>query len=164
MRICVYPGTFDPFTVGHLDILIRAEKLFDKVIIGLLQNTAKTPFFTEEERKRFICQTAEAANVKNYDIVAFSGLLVDFAQQNNAVAVIRGLRAVTDFEYELQIAAMNKKLAPKLETVFLMTNTRYSYLSSSMVREVGSFGGDITGLVPEAICQEVVLRLKPIRS
>lgn len=152
MKIGIYPGSFDPFTVGHLDILLRAKKIFDRVIVGVLENSAKSPAFSLDQRVDFIRRSAKEANV-DCEVVRFSGLLVDFAQRCNATAIVRGLRAVTDFEYEMQMASMNKKLAPDVETIFLMTSTKHSYLSASIVRELGRWGGCIDGFVaPSILC------------
>ena len=146
MKIAIYPGTFDPVTNGHLDILERALKLFDKVIITVARNTTKNPFFTEEERIMLLRQVTE--RYKNVEVDSFRGLLVDYVRQKKAIAVVRGLRAMTDFEYELQMALMNRKLAPDLETVFLMPALSYTYVSSRLVREVFQLGGSVNGLVP----------------
>lgn len=159
MRIGVYPGTFDPFTMGHLDILTRASALFDKVIVAVLSNSGKKPYFSVEERKGFIEQAAALASLTNCEVDSFGGLLVDFARQRGANVVIRGLRAISDFEYELQIASMNKELAPEIETVFLMTNPRYSYLSSSIVKEIARYGSSITEFVPAAYADIIAERL-----
>lgn len=159
MKIGVYPGTFDPFTVGHLDILTRASAMFDKVIVAVLNNSGKKPYFSIEERKSFIEQAAKLSDLHNCEVDSFGGLLVDFARQRGANVVIRGLRAISDFEYELQIATMNKKLAPEIETVFLMTNPSHSYLSSSIVKEIARYGGSITDFVPESYADIIAERL-----
>ena len=134
MRIAVYPGSFDPLTNGHLNIIKRASRLYDKVIVGVLDNSSKNPIFTAEERKEMIDMAVK--DIKNVSCYAFSGLLVDFAKQNNATVIIKGLRTVADFEYEFQIALLNKALNPEYETVFMMTDSKYSYISSSVVKEV----------------------------
>lgn len=159
MKTCIYPGTFDPFTTGHLDVLKRGCAIFDKVIVGLLKNSSKTPMFSLQERENFIRKAAQAEGITNFDVISFDGLLVEFAERQGASALLRGLRAVTDFEYELQMAAMNKKLKPELETMFLMTSTQYSFLSSSIVKEIGAYGGCIKGLVPEVNRLEIAERL-----
>lgn len=149
MLRAVYPGSFDPVTYGHLDIIRRSENLTDELIVGVLNNKAKTPLFSLEERVKMLKEvTKDMPKVK---IVPFEGLLVDFAKEMSAKMVIRGLRAVTDFEYELQMSQTNHKLLPELETIFLTTSLEYSYLSSTIVKEVAAFGGDISQFVPETI-------------
>jgi pantetheine-phosphate adenylyltransferase len=145
MKIAIYPGTFDPVTNGHIDILERALTLFDKVIITVARNTAKNPLFSEEERITLLRQVTK--RYKNVEVASFDGLLVEYVQRRNAVAVVRGLRAMTDFEYELQMALMNRKLDEKMETVFLMPNEKYTYLSSNFVREIARLGGDVSNFV-----------------
>jgi pantetheine-phosphate adenylyltransferase len=149
MKIAIYPGTFDPVTNGHLDILERALKLFDKVIITVARNTSKNPFFTEDERIVLLKQAAK--HYKNVEIDSFEGLLVDYVKRTKATAVVRGLRAMTDFEYELQMALMNRKLYENMETVFLMPNEKYTYLSSNIVREIARLGGNVKKLVPPVV-------------
>ena len=146
MKIAIYPGTFDPVTNGHIDILERALKLFDKVIITIARNTEKNPLFTEKERIALLRQVTK--HYKNVKVDSFEGLLVDYVQKRNAISVVRGLRAMTDFEYELQMALMNRKLDEKMETVFLMPNEKYTYLSSNFVREIARLGGDVSKFVP----------------
>lgn len=160
MKIAICPGSFDPVTMGHLDIISRASGLFDKVIVAVLCNMDKNPRFTVEERMELLRQvTAEYPNV---EIDSFSGLLVDFAKEKGAVAVVKGLRAVSDFEYEFQMSMINKKLYPELETVYLNTSQEFMYLSSSVVKQIASFGGDISMFVPERIHDKIVDRLKNI--
>jgi pantetheine-phosphate adenylyltransferase len=149
MKIAIYPGTFDPVTNGHLDILERALKLFDKVIISVAQNTTKNPYFTEEERISLLKQVTK--RYKNVEVDSFQGLLVDYVRQKKAIAVVRGLRAMTDFEYELQMALMNRKLDEKMETIFLMPTEKYTYLSSNVVREIARLGGNVSKFVPQAV-------------
>ena len=149
MNIAIYPGTFDPVTNGHIDILERALKLFDKVIITIARNTVKNPLFTEKERITLLRQATKG--LKNVEVASFEGLLVDYVQKRNAIAVVRGLRAMTDFEYELQMALMNRKLDEKMETVFLMPNEKYTYLSSNFVREIARLGGDVSTFVPPVV-------------
>ncbi|MDD3706381.1 MAG: pantetheine-phosphate adenylyltransferase [Clostridiaceae bacterium] len=156
MKIAVYPGSFDPTTNGHLDIVKRSGLLFDKVIVAVLNNPNKKPLFSVEERVDILRRTCK--DIENVEIDCFSGLLIDYAKSKNACAIVKGLRAVSDFEYELQMAHMNKKLNPDIETIFIMTNSRYSYLSSSLVKEVAQFGGCIKGLVPEIIEDEIYNR------
>lgn len=153
MKRAVYPGSFDPMTLGHLDIIRRAAPMFDELTVAVLNNTQKTPLFSVEERVNMLKEvTKEIPNVK---IDSFSGLLIDYAKSLNATIVVRGLRAITDFEYELQFAQTNRKLAPKIDTIFLFTSLEYAYLSSTTVKEVASFGGDILEFVPPAIAKEI---------
>ncbi len=154
LKICVYPGSFDPVTNGHLDIIKRASALCDKLIVAVLTNGSKNPTFTVAERISFLKSVTE--DISNIEIESFSGLLVDFIKEKNANAIIKGLRAVSDFEYELQMALLNKILDPKIETLFMMTSINYSYLSSSSVREIASHGGNIEELVPEAIKDDIM--------
>ena len=161
MKIGIYPGSFDPITLGHLDIIERSSKLVDQLIIGVLINSSKSPLFTNEERVDLIKKTT--SHIPNVEVISYNGLLVDFAKERNADILIRGLRAVTDFEYELQLAQINKKLYPQVETIFLATNVNYAYLSSSVVREVARYGGDIKQFVPESIVQSVYDKYTTIR-
>jgi pantetheine-phosphate adenylyltransferase len=154
MRTAIYPGTFDPITNGHLDILKRALKLFDKVIITIARNSAKDPLFSEKERLAMIKESVR--RMKGVEVDSFDGLLVDYARKKKATAVVRGLRAISDFEYELQMALMNRKLSENLVTVFLMPNEKYTYLDSSIVREIAGHLGDIREFVPG----HVLLKLK----
>jgi pantetheine-phosphate adenylyltransferase len=148
--IAVYPGTFDPITNGHLDILERALRLFDHVIVTLAINQRKQPLFTDEERIQFIRDaTPHAGDRLTFE--KFDGLLVDFCRAHNATVIVRGLRALADFEYEFQFAHMNRRLAPGIDSVFFMTDERNHYVSSSLVKEVASLGGDVNGLVPPAV-------------
>lgn len=149
MRVAVYPGSFDPVTNGHLDIIARAAKIFDRVIVAIFINKSKVPLFTINERKRMLENCLEG--MENVTVDSFEGLLVDYMKNMNAQVIVRGLRAVSDFEYEFQASAMNKKLADDLETIFMMTSGKYAYLSSSIVKEVASFGGCVRDLVPEYV-------------
>lgn len=149
MLRAIYPGSFDPVTFGHLDIITRSSSLTDELIVGVLNNNAKSPLFSVEERVKMLKEVTE--NIPKVKIVPFEGLLVDFARKTDARMIIRGLRAITDFEYELQMAQTNHKMEPQLETVFLTTNLAYSYLSSTTVKEVAAFGGDISQFVPEIV-------------
>jgi pantetheine-phosphate adenylyltransferase len=165
MKIGIYPGSFDPITLGHLDIIVRASGLVDKLIIGVLNNKAKKPLFTSEERVELIERVIrENTKLNSVEVIAFDGLLINFARQQNANIIVRGLRAITDFEYELQIAQTNHKLDAKVDTVFFTTSVEYSYLSSSAVREIAAFDGDIRQFVPECIVQSIYDKIKLLRS
>ncbi len=153
MRIAVYPGSFDPITNGHLDIIRRASKLYDKLIVGVLNNMNKQPMFDALKRKAMIDELI--ADMPNVSCDVFSGLLVDFAKQNGASVIVKGLRTVADFEYEFQMALLNKALNPEYETMFMMTDTKYSYISSSMVKEVAKYNGELDGLVPKNVISEI---------
>jgi pantetheine-phosphate adenylyltransferase len=148
--IAIYPGSFDPITNGHLDIIQRGAKLFDEVIVAILVNTEKAPFFSTEERVEMI-QTILRPNYSNVRVDTFDGLLVKYAIKQGAKVIVRGIRAVSDYEYELQMALMNRRLEPRIETVFMMPSEAYSYLSSGLVREVSKFGGSVEGLVPPLV-------------
>jgi pantetheine-phosphate adenylyltransferase len=148
-RKAIYPGSFDPITNGHVDIIQRGKKIFDSIIVGVLDNPKKTPFFSTEERVELIEQVF--ANDRAVEVKSFSGLLVDFAHQNKVNIVIRGLRAISDFEYEFQMALMNRKLAGDIETLFMMPSLKYSFLSSNLVREAFQLGGCVKGLVPPLV-------------
>lgn len=151
MKTALYPGTFDPITNGHLDILERALDLFDKVIVTVANNSSKSPLFTGDERVALIQEIIEDRKYANATVVRFDGLLVNFARNNNAVALIRGLRAISDFEYEFQMALMNRNQAPEIATVFLMPHERYTYLNSSIVRELARLNGDYKEFVPASV-------------
>jgi pantetheine-phosphate adenylyltransferase len=154
MKRVIYPGTFDPITYGHLDLLERALRLFDEVILTVAINPAKKPLFTLEERKELIEHVIKAkSNSGMVKVRGFEGLLVNFAREMQASAIIRGLRAVTDFEYELQMALMNRQLADEITTVFMMPHEHYTYLNSTIVKEVAKLGGDISNFVPEIVAQ-----------
>ena len=153
MLRAVYPGSFDPVTFGHLDIITRSAKLVDELIVGVLVNNAKSPLFSLEERVKILEKTVE--NIPNVKVIPFEGLLVEFVRKMEAQMVVRGLRAITDFEYELQMAQTNHKLEPELETIFLTTSLEYSYLSSSTVKEVAAFGGDISQFVPHIVIERM---------
>lgn len=158
MRIGIYPGSFDPITLGHLDVIERAAKLVDNLIIGVLNNSSKQPLFSADDRVDMI--KLVTAHIPNVKVEAFEGLLVDFAKEKNANIVVRGLRAVTDFEYELQMAQTNSKISSQVDTIFLATNVKYAYLSSSVVREIAKYGGDISHFVPEEIMPLVYNKYK----
>ena len=153
MVTAVYPGSFDPATYGHLDVIRRASVSFDRVVVGVLQNSAKSPLFSVEERVNILEKATK--DIPNVVIRPFDGLSVNFARENHAQVIVRGLRAVTDFEYELQMSQTNQKLDPNIETMFLTTSIEYSYLSSTTVREIAAFGGDLTQFVPEAVALEL---------
>lgn len=157
-KTAVYPGSFDPVTNGHLDIIERAAKTFDKVYVAILTNSAKNPKFSMDERIDWLKRATK--ELDNVEIVSFSGLLVDFAKEIGANIIIKGLRAVSDFEYEFQMALTNRKLQPDIETMFLMTNGRYSYLSSSIVKEIANYGGNLEGLVPDFMIEEIYEKIK----
>ena len=165
VRVALFPGSFDPFTNGHLDLTRRASALFDQVIVAVAHNPAKTSLFTPEERVELIERSCDG--LTNVRAMHFGGLVVDFAQKRGAAVIIRGLRAVSDFEFEFQMALMNRHLAPQLEIVFLMPDQKYTYLNSSLVKEVARHGGRIRGLVPPAVesrLQERFGRKKPVRT
>ncbi|MBP3926629.1 MAG: pantetheine-phosphate adenylyltransferase [Clostridium sp.] len=153
MKTAIYPGSFDPVTLGHYDIIERASKIFDKLIVGVLINSAKSPLFSVEERVKMLEDVT--ADLPNVEIKAFNGLLIDFVRQNDANVIVRGLRAITDFEYELQLAQMNRVIAPEIDTLFLTTNLKYAYLSSSMAKEVAMYGGDISEFLDPAVARKV---------
>lgn len=153
MRIAVYPGSFDPVTLGHGDIIERTSKMFDKVIIGVLNNRAKSPLFTVQERVELLQEVT--VGLANVEVQSFEGLLIDFVRKNGANVVVRGLRAITDFEYELQMAQTNRVIAPEIDTIFLTTNLKYSYLSSSIVKEIAEYDGYISGFLHPVVEQRV---------
>jgi len=156
-KIAIYPGTFDPLTLGHLDIIERASSLFDHIIITIATNSRKQPFFSLEERVMFIEDATP--HIKNISVKHFGGLLVDFARSEGAIAILRGLRAVSDFEYELQMALMNRRLNRDVNTVFLMPNEKYTYLNSTIVKEVAKFGGNIEKFVTPLVAQTLLKKL-----
>jgi pantetheine-phosphate adenylyltransferase len=158
MRTAVYPGSFDPITNGHLDIIERASRVYDKVVVGVLNNSNKKPVFTVDERMDLI--KTVTSHIPNVEVDSFEGLLVDFAKSKQATVIVKGLRTVADFEYEFQMALLNKTLNPEYETMFLMTDTKYSYISSSMVKELAGFHGDLTGLVPSEIASKIKQKYK----
>ena len=150
-RIAIYPGTFDPVTNGHLDIMRRSVKLFDKLIVAVSLNPTKSPIFSQEKRVKFISEAIQ--DLENIDIVPFDSLLTRFAQSNNATVIIKGLRAVSDFEFELQMGLMNRNLDDTIETLFMIPSQEFSFLSSNLVKEVATHGGDISKLVPPGVLQ-----------
>ena len=157
MKIAVCPGSFDPITNGHLDIIARAAKLFDRVIVCVLKNPAKTGSFSVEERLDLICRSC--AHIENVEVDSFNGLLVDYAHSKGACAIVKGLRAVSDFEYEMQMSMANKKLNENIDTVYLNTASEYMFLSSSVVKQIAMFGGEIDEFVPAVILEDVKTKL-----
>jgi len=158
MRIAVYPGSFDPLTNGHLDIIRRGTRLFDRIVVAVLENEGKSPLFTVAERKELIQRSI--ADMPNVEVQSFRGLLVDFMQSLNANVVVRGIRAVSDYEYELQMALMNRELNGDVETIFMLPGVEFTYVSSRLVKEVFRLGGDITRLVPPAVLDSLAARLR----
>ena len=160
MKIAVYPGSFDPITLGHLDVIQRGAKVFDKVIVGVLVNVNKNGLFNIEERVELIKRATK--DIPNVEVISFNGLLIDFIKQCNATVILKGLRALSDFEYEFQMALMNTKLDPEIETLFMMTSAQYSYISSSAIKQVAKFNGDLSGLVPEEVIPDIVEKINSI--
>jgi pantetheine-phosphate adenylyltransferase len=159
-RIAVYPGTFDPVTNGHVDLVERSLRIFSKVIVAVAENPKKEPIFSLGERIAML--KAATGNLQNVVIDGFDGLLVDYVEQKGAAAIIRGLRAVSDFEYEMQMALMNRRLDSTIETVFLMPNVEYSFITSTIVKEAASYGGDISGLVPPIVVKHLKAKFAPL--
>jgi len=153
MRAAIYPGSFDPVTFGHLDVIERSSKLVDQLIVGVLNNNTKSPLFSVDERVNMLKEATKG--LINVEIISFSGLLVNFAQSHNIYIIVRGLRAITDFEFELQMAQTNRIINPDIDTIFLTTNLKYAYLSSSNVKEVAMYNGDISKFVPEFVINKV---------
>lgn len=160
MKIAIYPGTFDPITNGHMDIIERATILFDKIIVAVAVNSSKSPLFTIKDRIKMISESVKENNLKNIEVKTVDGLLVKFAEDNSAIAIIRGLRAISDFEYEFQMALMNRKLSSQINTVFLMPNEKYTYLNSSIVREISLLKGNVNGLVPKCVEKYLSKKIK----
>jgi pantetheine-phosphate adenylyltransferase len=159
MKVAVYPGSFDPLTCGHIDLIERSARLFDRVIVAILTNPDKVPLFTVDERREILRDNV-GAQFPNLEIDVFSGLLVDYAALKHANVIVRGIRAVSDYEYEFQMALMNRRLEPRIETVFMMPAENYSYLSSRLVKEIARLGGSVTGLVPESGERRLTERFK----
>lgn len=153
----IYPGSFDPVTNGHLDLIARGSKIFDHLVVAILRNSSKNPLFTVEEREEML--TEALSGFDNVSVATFDGLLVDFVRAQHAQAVMRGIRAISDYEYELQMALMNRRLAPDLETIFLMPDGKYSFVSSRLVKEVFTLGGSIEGLVPQFVIDRLKVRV-----
>ena len=158
MSVAVYPGSFDPVTLGHYDIIKRSSKMFDHVIIGVLNNTSKTPLFSLEERVNMLKDTV--SDLDNVSVESFNGLLVDFVRQKNTNIIIRGLRALTDFDLEMQMAQSNRMVAPDVDTVFLSTSLEYSYLSSSVVKEYARYDVDLNEFVPKCVVSKLLDKMK----
>ena len=159
IRTAIYPGSFDPLTCGHVDIIVRGSTIFDKVIVAVLENIDKKALFSVDERVEMIRETF--ADRENVEADAFSGLLVDYSLSRGATAIVRGIRAISDFEYEFQMALMNRRLAPKIETVFMMPAEEYSYVSSRLIKEVAVLGGSVKGLVPAGVETKLIKKLRP---
>ena len=157
-HIAIYPGSFDPITLGHQDIIERAAKMFDKLIVAVLVNRAKSPLFSADERVKMI--QIVTGHIDNVEVRSFDGLSVDFAESMGAKVIVRGLRAVTDFEYELQMAQTNRAMKHDIDTIFLTTDLRYAYLSSSIVKELGSYNADLSGFLPKEIIPEFISRIQ----
>ena len=157
--LAIYPGSFDPPTNGHLDLIQRGSKIFEELVVAILRNSEKTPMFSVAERREMLVELT--ADLKNVRIDMFDGLMVEYAKSIDAMCVLRGIRAISDYEYELQMALMNRKLEPTLETVFMMPADKYSYVSSRLVREVAQAGGPVKGLVPEVVEQKLREKLEP---
>lgn len=155
--VAIYPGSFDPVTNGHLDLIERGEKMFDKLIVAVLKNVEKQPLFTVAERVEMLREVTRQWNCVEIDV--FEGLLVDYARKRGAAVILRGIRAISDYEFELQMALMNRKLEPRLETVFMLPSEAYSYLSAKLVREIAQLNGPLTGLVPSAVEQHLRKKL-----
>ncbi len=162
MATAVYPGSFDPVTKGHLDIIERASSLVDELVVAVLKNNAKTPLFSTEERVNMLKDVT--GHIPNVRVESFGGLSVEFARESGAKFIVRGLRAVTDFEYELQMAQTNRSIRPEIDTLFFATELRYAYISSTIVKEVASYGGDISGFVPPQIAEKVYEKLASVRG
>lgn len=158
LKVAVYPGSFDPITCGHLDIIKRSCKLFDKVIVAVLNNSKKTPLFSASERTEFIKKCTR--DIPNCEVQSFDGLLADFVERSGAHTIVKGLRAISDFEYEFQMAMLNKKLAPDVETVFMVTNLNCLYISSSVVKEICRYGGNAEGLIPNEIIKDITDKIE----
>jgi pantetheine-phosphate adenylyltransferase len=147
--IAIYPGTFDPLTNGHLDLIARGSRIFEELVVAILRNPEKNPLFTVTERREMLQEAT--ARFKNVRVETFEGLLVEYAERENATVILRGIRAISDYEYELQMALMNRKLSPRIETVFMMPAEAYSYVSSRLVKEIVQLGGSVKGLIPELV-------------
>jgi len=158
MRIAVYPGSFDPITNGHIDIVERAAEVFDKVYVAILKNSSKHPLFSVPEREELINRVTK--HISNIEVVSFDGLLVDFMREKSATVIVKGLRAISDFEYEFQMALTNRQLAPEVETLFMMTKAQNQYLSSSIVKEIAKYNASLDGMVPDEIQADIYQKIK----
>lgn len=163
MKIAVCPGSFDPVTLGHMDIIRRASQLFDRVIVVVMTNASKQPLFTQVQRMELLNRAVQAEGLANVVVDCYDGLLADYVQQHAADVVVKGLRAMSDFEYEFQMALTNRKLNPRAETVFLTTTAEHMYLSSSLVKQVAHYGGDISGFVPSCIIADIAEKYRKDR-
>jgi pantetheine-phosphate adenylyltransferase len=157
----IYPGSFDPLTNGHLDLVARGAKIFDHLVVAILNNSEKAPLFSVSERKEMITEAVQCFD--NVSVATFNGLLVEFVLEQHAQAILRGVRAISDYEYELQMALMNRRLAPQVETVFLMADEKYSYVSSRLIKNVFELGGSVEGLVPETVISRMQARVNPTK-
>ena len=160
-RVAICPGTYDPVTNGHLDIIARAARVFDRLVVGVVnvQVRKQAPLFTAEERKRFLDEAIAADGLDNVEVAMFSNLLVEFAREHGATAIVKGLRAISDFEYEFEMNQLNRNLAPEIESVYILASPDYSFIRSSGVKEIATFGGDVSDLVPRAVADALVQRL-----
>ena len=158
MRVCIYPGSFDPITNGHLDIIDRASKIFDKLIVSVVKNPSKQPVFTLQERVELIKECVK--DYKNIEVDSFTGLLTDYVKEKGAFTIVKGLRIVADFEYEFQMALLNKNINPEIETIFMMTNSKYSYISSTMIKEIAKLGANLDEFVPKIIKEKLLYKLR----
>jgi pantetheine-phosphate adenylyltransferase len=161
-KLAIYPGSFDPVTNGHIDIIVRGLKLFDRIIVGILHNPQKNPLFTVDERREMLRISLQG--IQGVEVDTFDGLLVDYAVRRNAQAILRGMRAVSDFEYEFQLALMNRRLNREIQTVFLMTGLRWIFTSSSIIKEAARFGGNINGMVPKIVQQNLQAKFRKAPS
>ena len=161
-KLAIYPGSFDPVTNGHIDIIVRGLKIFDRIVVGILNNPEKNPLFSVQERKEML--EASLKSLANVEVDTFDGLLVDYALQRGAQAILRGMRAVSDFEYEFQMALMNRRLNREIQTVFLMTGLRWIFTSSSIIKEAARFGGNINGMVPKIVNRKLQRKFAALRQ
>ena len=161
-RVAICPGTYDPVTNGHLDIITRAARVFDRLVVGVVnvQVRKQAPLFTAEERKRFLDEAIAANGLDNVEVAMFSNLLVEFAREHGATAIVKGLRAISDFEYEFEMNQLNRNLAPEIESVYILASPDYSFIRSSGVKEIATFGGDVSDLVPPSVAAALAQRLK----
>ena len=161
-RVAICPGTYDPVTNGHLDIITRAARVFDRLVVGVVnvQVRKQPPLFTAEERKRFLDGAIAANRLRNVEVAMFSSLLVEFAREHGATAIVKGLRAISDFEYEFEMNQLNRNLAPEIESVYILASPGYSFIRSSGVKEIATFGGDVSDLVPPSVAEALARRLR----